>query len=1067
MVNNLFRFVVVRPPQRVAHEELVIRNIQTHPSDMEPSTLLQDLLRLRKVDDRIGMKNRSTVFLDHSTEQNGFVVDLNSLTTPINTIDNWLLRHRESLHFSDFRAFIVDEINQPLTDVVLSDEYKSDRTRVADSLLALYISGDSNRAALVYLTRAIRIFGLLEHIAKNVKVVVPPFAIASSLQANVMLPGKLYPLPKIKSKLGQLKLEEHQKRLKVREQQKVEVEKQIKFHKKLTTVVDQLVTAYDQDWRTLATQQPTNISSPGRVEVPRSGLIATFFGNLFGTSNSFPAPIMATENVIPSPSSFLSDPALNMLTEETLSVLSLRGIKLETTRVPDAIATIEAEIFESTRKIYNLEKKLFESSGEVGTPESQFNSPQSSLEPLHPGPGSVHPPSLGELMIVEQDLQRYELGEIAHIENVLKGEFRERTHRRSETVEDTLFSESESTEEAEREFESNERFELQSESQKVIKEQTSLEAGLTVSGNYGWVSMTADARYAKDTAKEESNKTSSKYSRDVTERAVSRIKERTLTSKSRRLVRISEETNLHRIDNVATPSEHMSGIYRWVDKVYKCQLVNYGQRAMYEFVIPQPAAFLKQTMSSQPLGGVTLEKPKVPGRYTLGGHFIPLRPTDISPDDSTYLNWAAEYKVSDIQPPPPRVKIVGKAFHKVIEQKPNTAHVYAHSDSTMSSPPGYVAKRAWYTGGAFTRPPFLFKVVLGNKTLAYQNQDANLIALDNKEDDIVPISIQTDRALTYAFTVEIECERTAAEVEKWQLATYDAIMIAYRELQAQYDDQVSALQVQQGIDIEGRNPIANRKLEQIELKRSALSVLTDQHFDHFDAMRSNVPTHGFPELDLEETALEGPYIKFFEQAFEWENMTYLFYPYFWGNKEDWTTNALLDDNDPLFAQFLRAGAARVIVPARPGFEASVCSYLNNGWPIPDDADAACPGGEGGDGMPEFSIADEIKAQQGYDATPGEGSLTVRQDDSTVTGVDTVFDEGNDIDREIHIKGAKYRINTVVSPTEISLKTAYSGSDEVGVSYSLGVRYVYEPWEVRVPTSLVSLGKNSDLPELEE
>ena len=46
---------------------------------------------------------------------------------------------------------------------------------------------------------------------------------------------------------------------------------------------------------------------------------------------------------------------------------------------------------------------------------------------------------------------------------------------------------------------------------------------------------------------------------------------------------------------------------------------------------------------------------------------------------------------------------------------------------------------------------------------------------------------------------------------------------------------------------------------------------------------------------------------------------YFFYPYFWGRKPLWVTKLLLDDTDPLFAEFLRAGEARAVVPVRPGF----------------------------------------------------------------------------------------------------------------------------------------------------
>jgi hypothetical protein len=34
-------------------------------------------------------------------------------------------------------------------------------------------------------------------------------------------------------------------------------------------------------------------------------------------------------------------------------------------------------------------------------------------------------------------------------------------------------------------------------------------------------------------------------------------------------------------------------------------------------------------------------------------------------------------------------------------------------------------------------------------------------------------------------------------------------------------------------------------------------------------------------MDLFEAEGEGPYVRFFEQAFEWEHMTWVTYPYFW------------------------------------------------------------------------------------------------------------------------------------------------------------------------------------------
>jgi len=70
--------------------------------------------------------------------------------------------------------------------------------------------------------------------------------------------------------------------------------------------------------------------------------------------------------------------------------------------------------------------------------------------------------------------------------------------------------------------------------------------------------------------------------------------------------------------------------------------------------------------------------------------------------------------------------------------------------------------------------------------------------------------------------------------------------------------------------------------------------------------------------------------KFFEQAFEWSIMSYVFYPFYWGAKKRWEELYTIENNDPLFRAFLKAGLARVIVTVRPGFEEAVMYFMSTG-----------------------------------------------------------------------------------------------------------------------------------------
>jgi hypothetical protein len=186
-------------------------------------------------------------------------------------------------------------------------------------------------------------------------------------------------------------------------------------------------------------------------------------------------------------------------------------------------------------------------------------------------------------------------------------------------------------------------------------------------------------------------------------------------------------------------------------------------------------------------------------------------------------------------------------------------------------------------------------------------------------------------------------------------------MQAYLKLQRDYEDKLAALSVQQAEQLVGHNPLENRTLERNELKKACISLLTAQHYDWVGAIEEQPNAPHYPQVDLSVADAQGRYIRFFEQAFEWDQMVYFFYPYFWGRKAGWYDKVLLEDTDPQFAEFLKAGAARVVFPVRPGFEQAVANFLDGGviW--------------NGDDVPVTSplylpITEEIKQSQGAPGT---------------------------------------------------------------------------------------------------
>lgn len=223
------------------------------------------------------------------------------------------------------------------------------------------------------------------------------------------------------------------------------------------------------------------------------------------------------------------------------------------------------------------------------------------------------------------------------------------------------------------------------------------------------------------------------------------------------------------------------------------------------------------------------------------------------------------------------------------------------------------------------------------------------------KETILPVSIGGSNISTYALNVEVACVVTEEQMKRWKIKTFQAIQKAYINMKTIYDQKMAAKETGAGITITGKNPNINREIEKTELKKQCIRILMEncqgQKFGSFNAMKT-----GYTDFNIADAIQEGNYIQFFEQAFEWENMTYIFYPYFWSNQNEWIEKSTTYDTDPQFTKFLQSGSARVMLPARKGYENVVAHYLKTGavWgggdaPLADD--------------PLFlAVADELKNQ---------------------------------------------------------------------------------------------------------
>jgi hypothetical protein len=526
---------------------------------------------------------------------------------------------------------------------------------------------------------------------------------------------------------------------------------------------------------------------------------------------------------------------------------------------------------------------------------------------------------------VKQKLVKYAPGEVAHIENVLRGEYKERKHRVLDRTEEILVLSTETEEETTRDTHTTERFELKKESENTLQEQMSVQAGVTVTGSYGAVTFGAHGDFAYSTASQQSNKTSTNFAKGVIDRSVSRVQKRVKEERTSKKLHEVEELNTHGLDNKDKP-DHMVGIYRWVEKTYQAQIYNYGKRMMFEFIVPEPAAFYLYALSHVAKKEIAPPKP-----FTLKFNEI---------DEHTYMDNVAEYNVQGVTPPPIPWKTISTSLAKDGMALDGNAHVLSSKELVI--PDGYISRvGVWFDCSAYFSNHPRLEISIGNRIFRLLDNNGAVGAAANNAANTtieyaaftggasIQIAVNSYDIISYTINAYVFLERIWETYQKWQIQTWEKISAAYQVLKDDYDQKLAAQQTQNGVVVQGQNPGINREVEKIELKKHCIKMMMDTFlYGSFDAMKL-LPTTDEPDFDIFDAFGEGKTIQFLEQAFEWENITYLFYPYFWARHSEWINKLNISDPDSLFTKFQQSGSAKVVVPVHPAYNDAVMYYLEN------------------------------------------------------------------------------------------------------------------------------------------
>jgi hypothetical protein len=606
----------------------------------------------------------------------------------------------------------------------------------------------------------------------------------------------------------------------------------------------------------------------------------------------------------------------------------------------------------------------------------------------------IHQVGIADYRKVVQEVCCYVPGEVSHIENVLKGEYKERATRRLRRSENTLETSAERETENLTDTSSTERNELHNEVSRVLSKDQSITANASVGGSISkLVNFNVAAGYASNTSQSDSASQAVSYAKDVTARAMDRVVQKISEKRTTKMIDEFEESNKHGFDNRGEGAQNISGVYRWIDKIYKNQVVNYGRRLMYEIMVPEPARFLTKAPAAAASNGSlqVLQKPIDPRTIVADAGKLTA---------ANYQSLAAMYNAA-VAPCPHSILEIAKAI------KMDGTGKSAAMSVDVELPDGYMATDA-YGSYAYMFDPGAqefsgYAINIGK----YQHHNTNIYG-DNVKLLLTPIgNIEKKVAIgvncsdigAFSGSIVFVCQLTEAGKRQWQDEAFKAILDAYEEKLQQYeralaeavDKTAAASAAPNGTQY---NPLHSRTIEMTELKKNCLQLMLEP-YGHPIGVKTIRP-NGHININGSLSA-HGNKVRFFEAAFEWEVMSYIFYPYYWADEAEWANKFGQEDGDPLFRAFLQAGMGKVLLSVRPGFEEAVLYYLATGQ-IADGKGLAMD-----DELYLSLLAEQLPIEGQPEGEPWETrlptSLTVLQQDSIAVdeeGLPCFCDEGNNI-----------------------------------------------------------------------
>lgn len=545
----------------------------------------------------------------------------------------------------------------------------------------------------------------------------------------------------------------------------------------------------------------------------------------------------------------------------------------------------------------------------------------------------VLPYAIGELQVIKYKLEGYELGEINHIENILKGEIRTSKQRNLKSYQHKELI-TENNDEATIKKLQNSTSDLVNEVQKTLADKKATTTFNDYKTSYGEPSIQTATISGSWTVEENpaggETKDVSKFAKDVIDATKKRISKDVNIQRSILALDEKESTNLSKFDNT-NGTENIRGIYQWLNKKYSLYTKYLSDHFVIKLKLEDPAKELIANIKNY--FGIDVNMPVTPEELKLKSYTdirvdgeASTTPSSQNDDPLYYLNLFQQFGVNNFPSPP----IESLTISRVIKNEKPLSTI------NQDIPEGYKVESV-KVNVVHISDNVSIDIIIGSKKIKYEPTDDNGIteAIEGSFQSL-PISIlcvkqketsdkeenleQVEFVSFYVANIEFLLKRIDASLSNWKLNAFHAINKAYQLQLADYYQQVE----HQKAKMINKNPDINEELLRGQIITQSLQVL----FNHAKGLNDD-------NID------EFRYDQFFETSFHWNELQCKLkfeYP-----DTKFHENIFLKEfeGDIYFQNFLRAKTATILLPVKVNTDRSMLYFLSTGeiWP---GTDASCP-----------------------------------------------------------------------------------------------------------------------------